>query len=495
MRLLALLLLLLLPASASLADEPPAKLKLLLTTGPDAPQGPIDALGAGLARAGLSVEIRAISTRFDAAGSLGAARADLALVVAASAVQCMQADAGRPLLTATRFGETSYRAQVIAHKDSGIRAIGDLARRRWVFSDGASTSAYQIPRLLLQRAGVAVGEEQPTGSHHNTIQRIYEDRQAFGTTYWAADGRDARGRLVARHHDVFEVVRIVGLTPAIPNEALVVREGLPKAARERVRRAFLALARDARASAAIRELFTWSGFAPAQRADYERLQRLMNGSARPADYALTPAPPLAVRGSAALPLRLVAPGARPHPTVATQQAEGKTAAGLISGQVDLALTDLATARVGRLVAVSRRQRRLMALVRVSRLPRGLASLKPGARVALLPGDQPLALLQAYARAVGVPQARPLPGAAIPDTIDLLLTPEPAPYPADYRAPAGFAVVAFSPRYPARVAVVSPKLAPPALQHVYALVAGGQLGELSTDGILAARRWPAPASKR
>jgi putative multiple sugar transport system substrate-binding protein len=169
-----------------------------------------------------------------------------------------------PGLASERYGWNVYWTQFIVPRDSDIQTLEDLEGKNWGYGDVASTSGYLYPKSLFTDMGITVGAETETGGHPETVRAVYLGEVDFGTTYfsapllpegtwttdmppdvpddvvadcapnedgelWCGDYRvlDARAALSEEAPDVVQKVRILALTPEIPNDTLSFAPGVP----------------------------------------------------------------------------------------------------------------------------------------------------------------------------------------------------------------------------------------------------------------------------
>ena len=171
-----------------------------------------------------------------------------------------------PALAAERYGWNVYWSQFIVPRDSDIQTLDDLDGKTWAYPDATSTSGYLYPLALYDSMGIAVGESFEAGGHTGVVRAIYNGEADFGTTYFSApllpEGRwaigdapepyldileecaydeaeektlcggyrvlDARTTLITDAPDVIQKVRIVGLTPEIPNDTMSFSPDFPE---------------------------------------------------------------------------------------------------------------------------------------------------------------------------------------------------------------------------------------------------------------------------
>ena len=164
-----------------------------------------------------------------------------------------------PGLASVRRGWNIYWSIFIVARDSDIQTLEDLEGKSWGFGEVTSTSGYLYPLALLNDMGITTGEQVETGGHPQTVKAVYNGEVDFGTTFfsppelpegawevgdapdvpaelidqcgpnaekegqlWCGDFRplDARQTLVGELPDVIQKVRILALTPEIPNDTM-----------------------------------------------------------------------------------------------------------------------------------------------------------------------------------------------------------------------------------------------------------------------------------
>lgn len=135
-------------------------------------------------------------------------------------------------------GEKTYKGQIVAHVDSGIKTIKDFKGKRFAYTDPASTSGFVLPAKVFKDNGVELGETVFGQKHDNVITMVYQKQVDGGATYYSPpleteeNGkkssviRDARSRVITQFPDVEKKVKIISFTDAIPNEPWVIRSNL-----------------------------------------------------------------------------------------------------------------------------------------------------------------------------------------------------------------------------------------------------------------------------
>lgn len=176
--------------------------------------------------------------------------------------------------------ELTYKGQIITRADSGIDSLYELNGKRIAYVDPASTSGYILPRALFQSLSVKPSEEVFAMKHDNVVTMVYQGQVDAGATYYSppdASGaiKDARERVKAQFPDVEQKVRIIGFTPDIPNDPFVVRKGFPQEMTKAITAALLDFTATPEGKAALNEIYSVEGLAPATDSDYDVLRRML----------------------------------------------------------------------------------------------------------------------------------------------------------------------------------------------------------------------------
>lgn len=226
---------------------------------------------------------------------------------------------------AVRFGFPVYWAQFLVQRDSDIQTLADLEGKTWGYGDTGSTSGYMVPFTMLQDAGITVGSEVQTGGHNQTALAVYNGEVDFGTTFYSvplspdgppvwsyddyvagtvtedmyeipaeaipncavsADDKllcdgyrvlDARANIRAEAPDVIQKVRILAVSPAIPNDTLSFGPEFPADLRQQISDALVAFAATEAWSTSIgsNDFYGWTGIEPATDAEYDFVRAMV----------------------------------------------------------------------------------------------------------------------------------------------------------------------------------------------------------------------------
>lgn len=230
---------------------------------------------------------------------------------------------------AIRFGWSVYWAQILVPRDSDIESIEDLEGLTWAFPDTGSTSGYMVPALMFDEAGVTPGEQVEAGGHPQAALAVYRGEADFATTFfsppltpnfdWAVgdapeipddlidscapneDGSrlfcgpedaqwrvlDARASARADAPDIIQKVKILMISPEIPNDTLSFGPEFPDDVRTQIEDALVAFAAlcddDAEGddcawlqSIGNQDFYGWTGIEPAVDSEYDSLRRIVD---------------------------------------------------------------------------------------------------------------------------------------------------------------------------------------------------------------------------
>jgi phosphonate transport system substrate-binding protein len=165
--------------------------------------------------------------------AFGSKRADIGVMNSFGYIMANKKYGAQAKLRVLRYGHDYYQGQIIAHVDSGINSVKDIAGRRFAFTDPSSTSGYMFPLKILKDANIKPGNTTFAIKHDNVVTMIYQKQVDAGATYYSAPSaegkiRDARSRVKTQFPDVEDKVKIITITEKIPNDPFVFRKDLPK---------------------------------------------------------------------------------------------------------------------------------------------------------------------------------------------------------------------------------------------------------------------------
>ena len=219
---------------------------------------------------------------------------------------------------AVRFGFDVYWAQILVPRDSDIDSLDDLNGLRWGYGDPGSTSGYMVPLVMLQEAGVTPSEEVQTGGHNQSATALYNGEVDFATTFYTppttvdtgetlwqegdapdipdedidscavtADGgalncgnlrvRDARANIRTEAPDVIQKLRVLTISPSIPNDTLSFGPEFPEDLRAQIEEALVAFAgtEEWNQSIGSQDFYNWTGISPADDEEYDFIRAMV----------------------------------------------------------------------------------------------------------------------------------------------------------------------------------------------------------------------------
>jgi phosphonate transport system substrate-binding protein len=217
---------------------------------------------------------------------------------------------------AVRRGWGVYWTMFVVPRDSDIQELADLEGKKWAYPDAGSTSGYLVPKVMLDEAGITVGETLEAGGHPQSVRAVYTGEADFGTAFyspyaipeggtpWArgvdpevpvdvstcalnddksqllCEGYrilDARANIREEFPDVVEKVRILSLSPDIPNDTMSFGPEFPAELRAEIEAALAAFSQSEAWSQSIgsEDFYGWSGIEPATDADYDFVRKMV----------------------------------------------------------------------------------------------------------------------------------------------------------------------------------------------------------------------------
>jgi phosphonate transport system substrate-binding protein len=217
---------------------------------------------------------------------------------------------------AVRRGWGVYWTMFVVPRDSDIQELADLEGKKWAYPDAGSTSGYLVPKVMLDEAGITPGETLEAGGHPQAVRAVYNGEADFGTAFyspWAApegaakwdrgmdpevpvdvktcalnDDKskllcegyrvlDARANIREEFPDVIDKVRILSLSPDIPNDTMSFSPEFPAELRAQIEAALAAFAETEAWGESIgnEDFYGWSGIEGASDADYDFVRKMV----------------------------------------------------------------------------------------------------------------------------------------------------------------------------------------------------------------------------
>jgi len=220
-------------------------------------------------------------------------------------------------IKAVRYGSSVYWAQFLVARDSEIKTLEDLKGKKWGLTDPGSTSGYMVPLVMLQDAGIEIGEQVETGGHPQAVKAVYNGEVDFSTSFYTPplkpegeaawkegdppdvpdelisecavteDGKgiecagwkvlDARINIREEAPDVMQKVRILTISAGIPNDTLSFGPEFPADVREKVVAALLdfSTTEEWKASIGSKDFYNWTGIMDAKDEEYDFVRKMV----------------------------------------------------------------------------------------------------------------------------------------------------------------------------------------------------------------------------
>ncbi|HDG5489481.1 TPA: phosphate/phosphite/phosphonate ABC transporter substrate-binding protein [Staphylococcus aureus] len=183
------------------------------------------------------------------------------------------------LLQAQRFGVKedgsaskelvdSYKSEILVKKDSKIKSLKDLKGKKITLQDVTSTAGYTFPLAMLKNeAGINATKDMKIvnvkGHDQAVISLLNGDVDA------AAVFNDARNTVKKDQPNVFKDTRILKLTQAIPNDTISVRPDMDKDFQEKLKKAFIDIAKSKEGHKIISEVYSHEGYAETKDSNFD----------------------------------------------------------------------------------------------------------------------------------------------------------------------------------------------------------------------------------
>ncbi len=141
-------------------------------------------------------------------------------------------------------GSSTYHGMIFVRKDSGIRSVKDMKGKRLAGVSRATTAGFLLPRAYFHKNGIPdprkyLKEFYFAGSHDGVIEDVVNRKADIG-----AAKNTVFERFASRDPHLRHLVRVIEVSPEVPENALAVRPDLGDGLAGKIKDALLAMDRD-----------------------------------------------------------------------------------------------------------------------------------------------------------------------------------------------------------------------------------------------------------
>lgn len=212
--------------------------------------------------------------------AFGTKRADVSAMNSFGYVLAHERYGAEARMTVLRHGSAFYKAQFIASVDSGIQQIEDLKGKRVAFVDPASMSGYLLPMKTLKDKKIKPKETVFAMKHDSVVAMIYQKQVDAGATFYSPpiDGviDDARRLVLRQYPDVESKIKIIGMTPEIPNDPIVFRKDMPEKMKLEIIEALMNFIKTPEGREAFNAMYSVTDLKLSTDDDYKLVRSLLN---------------------------------------------------------------------------------------------------------------------------------------------------------------------------------------------------------------------------
>jgi len=211
--------------------------------------------------------------------AFGTSRADIASINTFGYMLAHDRYGAEAKLTVIRYGESTYKAEILARSGGPIRKLEDIDGKKFAYVDPASVSGYMLPLKIFKEKKIKPKETVFAMTHDNVVSMVYQGQVDAGAAFYSPPEKnliqDARRLIKTQHPDVEERVRIVALTEPIPNDPIIFRKGMPDEMKKKIVDAMLKFAATPEGKAAMEPWSSVNGLIPATDKDYDTVRDMM----------------------------------------------------------------------------------------------------------------------------------------------------------------------------------------------------------------------------
>jgi len=141
-------------------------------------------------------------------------------------------------------GISTYHGLLFVRKDSGIKDIGGMAKKRFVFVDRATTAGYLTALYYFKKNGVQdyrsyFRETYFAGTHMDAIRDVLNRKADIGVAK-----NTVFERLVRESPEIAKELQIIETFPVVPENGLALRKGISDEARKGIEKVLITMHND-----------------------------------------------------------------------------------------------------------------------------------------------------------------------------------------------------------------------------------------------------------
>jgi phosphonate transport system substrate-binding protein len=180
-------------------------------------------------------------------------------------------------LVSVRNGAPTYNGQIYVRADSGIESVAELGGKTFCRPDPLSTSGWIVPSIVLKANGIdpdtGLAQVVDAGSHDAAIAGVYNGDCDAGSSYV-----DARTRVEGDYPDVMDVIKVLEISPAIPNDGVQYVPGLDREYRDAINAAIIKMAGTEAGVEALGEAYQWSELQKTDDSFYDTFRQYLDAA-------------------------------------------------------------------------------------------------------------------------------------------------------------------------------------------------------------------------
>jgi phosphonate transport system substrate-binding protein len=211
--------------------------------------------------------------------AFGTGRADIASINLFGYMLAHDKYEAEARLTLIRYGETTYKAMILARVGGKIRTLDDINGMKFAFVDPASVSGYLLPLKIFKDRQIKPKETVFAMTHDNVVSMIYQGQVDAGAAFYSppekGEIQDARRLVKTQFPDVEEKVKIVELTLPIPNDPIIFRKSMPQEMKKIITDALIKFSGSPEGKVAMEKWSSVNGLVPATDKDYDSVRAML----------------------------------------------------------------------------------------------------------------------------------------------------------------------------------------------------------------------------